>query len=103
MIIIDLLPTETPKNHPVASDSVFNSFHVRVLDKAYDGILGLELRHKDTDTRHVYVLSPTRKFSVGTGCGLFFSHLLTQIYRNYGMDSIVLFGDFNARVGKVNV
>ena len=86
----------------LVKQSVFNSFHVRVSDKAYDGILGLELRHKDTDTRHVYVLSPTRKFSVGTGCGLFFSHLLTQIYRNYGMDSIVLFGDFNARVGKVN-
>ena len=50
IVIIDLLPTETPQNHPVASDSVFNSFHVRVLDKAYDGILGLELRHKDTDT-----------------------------------------------------
>ena len=33
---------------------------------------------------------------------LFFSHLLTQIYLNYGMDSIFLFGDFNARVEKVN-
>lgn len=34
----------------LVKQSVFNSFHVRVLDKAYDGILGLELRHKDTDT-----------------------------------------------------
>ena len=34
----------------LVKQSVFNSFHVRVSDKAYDGILGLELRHKDTDT-----------------------------------------------------
>ena len=34
----------------LVKQSVFNSFHVRVLDKAYDGILGLELHHKDTDT-----------------------------------------------------
>ena len=40
---------------------------------------------------------------MGTGCRFFFfSHLLIQIYLNYGMDSIFLFGDFNARVGKVN-
>ena len=32
----------------LVKQSVFNSFHVRVLDIAYDGILGLELRLKDT-------------------------------------------------------
>ena len=88
----------------LVKQSVFNSFHVRVLDKAYDGILGLELRHKDTDTRVAMFTCylPPKISPWGRDADSFFSHLLTQIYLNYGMDSIVLFGDFNARVGKVN-
>lgn len=81
---------------------VLKSFHLNILDRSYDGILGLELRHRETEIR-VAVFTcylPPENSPWGRDADTFFSHILTQIYLNYDMDSIFLLGDFNARIGK---
>ena len=44
-------------------NSFLTEYNVKVIDKSFDGILGVEFRHKYTD--FVFIVSPARKFSMG--------------------------------------
>ncbi|CAC5382451.1 unnamed protein product [Mytilus coruscus] len=83
--------------------SILKSFDVRILDKSVDGILGLLFRNKETDFTCVAFSCylPPENSPWGRDAQTFYSHVLSQIYLNYGVDAIFLLGDFNSRLGNL--
>ena len=99
------------KNAPKASggvsvlvkDSVFSDFAVKVIDRKFDGILGIELENKHTGFTIVLFccyLSPDNSVW-GREPTSFFAHLITQIYIHNEADCITICGDLNGRVGSI--
>lgn len=79
-------------------------YHVSVMDKSVDGILGLKVTHRVSE-RELVVFScylPPEGSTHGRNAQAFFSHLLTQIYINSNSDYIFIGGDFNARIGTLS-
>ena len=83
-------------------NSLFENYHVSILDKSYDGILGLLFKNKSTN----YMFSiyacylPPENSPYGRDSISFFSHLLSQIYLNNYVDASFTCGDFNSRLGE---
>jgi hypothetical protein len=85
-------------------DNIFNEYHIKVVDKTVDGIIGLEIKHKLSDfSLLVYSCylppenSPHGRDAVG-----FYSHLLTELYTHEEADGFVVCGDLNSRIGNLN-
>jgi len=85
-------------------DQILNEYHVRVVDKIVEGIIGIEVKHKLSDfSLLIYSCylppenSPHGRDAVG-----FFTHLLNEIYMYEEVDGIVVCGDLNARIGTLN-
>ena len=75
-----------------------------MIDKSIDGILGIDLRHRQTDLCFVVFSCylPPENSPWGRDAETFFSHILAQIYLHCDMDAIFLLGDFNSRIGHLN-
>lgn len=85
----------------VVKDWLFNSYCIDIVDKSYEGILGVRFVNKYNDFTLILftVYLPPENSPWGRDASSFYSHLLTQIYLHYESDAIVVCGDLNARIG----
>ena len=84
----------------LVKDSLFSTYTIKVIDKSFQDILAIELKHIFTD--HIIVvyscyLPPDG--SPWSNCTEFFGHLMSQLYINNDADAIFICGDLNARCG----
>ena len=72
-----------------------------MVDKSFDGILGILLTSKQTGYKIVIysVYLPPENSPLGRNVVDFFSHLLGQIYLLSDNDAILVCGDLNFRLG----
>ena len=87
----------------LVKDNVFNDFQIRVIDKEYDGILGLKFTNIHTDFTFIILscyLSPENSVW-GRNPTNFFAHLTTLMYMYSDVDLLLLAGDLNGRVGNL--
>ena len=79
-------------------------YNVSVIDKSYDGILGLKFEHMDNDSNFIVYACylPPENSTRGRDAQSFYSHLLAQIYINNDCDSIYVAADFNSRIGSIS-
>ena len=85
-------------------EELLQNFHVELVDKSYEGIIGIKLQHRISEYT-VIVFScylPPENSTWGRDSLSFFSHLLSQIYLLNEIDAIVVCGDLNSRVGKLD-
>ena len=82
---------------------LFDIFEISVIDRSYDGILGLFLKAKQTYHENViYVVFLPHEYSpLGRNARRFYSHLLGQIYLLSDKDAIVVCGYLNSRIGEM--
>ena len=78
-------------------------YDVLEVDRSYDGIIVLQLQHKITK----YCIAifccylPPELSKYGRDPDVFFEHLLQLCYMYESCDDLVLFVDYNARIGKL--
>ena len=80
---------------------IINDYHVKVLDKQFDGVLVVEIKSKVTEFTCIIFacyLSPENS-KWGRDASKFFVHILTIIYMSSYADLIILCRDINSRVG----
>ena len=101
-----LLHKQAPKGSGgtgiLIKEHLLQMFKVSVVDKSYEGILGISLQHNLSDyVCHVYsCYLPPENSTWGRDSTSFYSHLLSEIYMYCDrVDSIILCGDFNSRIG----
>lgn len=81
-------------------NKLFSTFDISILDKTYDGILGISLISKNTDySLAVFAtyLSPESS-TWGRDASGFYAHLLGQIYMHSDYDAMMVCGNMNARL-----
>ncbi len=86
-------------------ESILQEYSCTVVDKSFDGILGLLLEHKVSDFRcYLYCCYSSPENSTwGSDSTSFYAHLLSQVYLySDSADSIIICGDLNARVGDLS-
>lgn len=76
---------------------LFELYNIDTLDNSYDGILG-ELNDFEFVVFSCYL--PPEKISMEARFVFFLHVLLTQIYMHSDIESIIICGDFNLRLGK---
>ena len=82
-------------------DSLLKLFTVNIIDKQVDGILGIQLSNKSTGYSYlVYRCYLPPKNSPWAEPYKFFGHLISQLYVNSSVETVIICGDFNARIGK---
>ena len=94
---------------------LFSHFDISVLDKSYDGILGISFISKETDYSiamfsiyfSIYLPPETSTWGGGGGAGGrdatgFYAHLSGEIYMLSEYHSIILCGDMNSRICQLN-
>lgn len=81
-------------------DCIFHCYNVNIIDKRFDGILGLKLHHKYTDYTVVIFACylPPEGSSRGSSASEFYSYLITQSYMHSEADAVFICGDLNARI-----
>ena len=85
-------------------NSLFDLFEINVVDRTYDGILGILLKSKLTDhdiVIYTVYLSPENSLW-GRNATDFYSHLVGQVYLSFDNDAVFVCGDFNSRIGEVS-
>ena len=84
-------------------DKICEEFSVSIVDKSFEGILALELRHNKSDFSVVIIVCylPPEHSSWGMTSGDFFVNLCTVYYLNINADLILFAGDMNARTGNL--
>ena len=102
---------EIHRNAPKASggvgifikENLTQDFNVEIVDKSYDGILGVKFSHKSTDYTFVVFVSylPPERSTRGRDAQSFFSHILSQVYLNYDSDALFVVGDLNSGIGNM--
>lgn len=85
-------------------DYLLNSYNIHVIDKNFDGILAIELKHKVTEFTLIIicVYLPPEYSNRGRECENFFTHLLSIVYFTCYGDVLFICGDLNARIGNKN-
>ena len=85
-------------------NTLFEIFDISVINRSNDGILGLALSNKVTPYKIAVFAaylppenSPWRRNATD-----FYSHLLGQIYLLSDVDTVVLAGDLNSRIGNMS-
>ena len=75
-------------------------YHVNIIDKSVDGVLGISFVGKYTDISIcIFVCYLPPESSVwGRDALSFFAHLVSQIYAGGHYDHVFMCGDFNARL-----
>ena len=82
-------------------NSIYEEYEISIVDKSFDGILGILLTSKQTDYKIVIfsVYLPPENSPWGRNATDFFSHLLGQIYLLSDNDAIFVCGDLNSPLG----
>jgi hypothetical protein len=82
---------------------LFDDFRVDVIDKSYDGILGLSFTAKSTNYKIIVysVYLPPENSPWGRNATDFYAHLLGQIYLLSDCEAIFVCGDNNSRIGEL--
>ena len=82
-------------------NSIYEEYEISIVDKSFDGILGILLTSKQTGYKIVIfsVYLPPENSPWGRNATDFFSHLLGQIYLLSDNDAIFVCGDLNSRLG----
>ena len=77
---------------------------MEVIDKSFDGILGIKLSNLVSDKEIIFFACylPPENSPRGRDAQGFFAHLLSQIYMNSDSETFLLAGDFNARIGNLS-
>ena len=77
------------------------SFQVSVIEKAFEGVLALELIHRMSGLTLVVicVYLPPESSNWGRDCEPFFQHLMSIVYLTIQCDLLIICGDLNARIG----
>ena len=85
----------------LVKNEIFNDYTVEIIDKAYDGILGIKCTNKITKFTAVIFACylPPQNSPWGRDSSSFFAHLISEIYLHSYADFIVCGGDINARIG----
>ncbi|CAC5397946.1 unnamed protein product [Mytilus coruscus] len=80
------------------------SVNVSVVDKSFDGILGIKFTGRSTEFEFLVFACylPPENSSRGRDAQSFYAHLLSQIYMSNENDGIYLIGDFNSRIGSLS-
>ncbi|CAC5360994.1 unnamed protein product [Mytilus coruscus] len=104
--------TNIHRNAPKASGGVgillsnwlLKYFNVSVIDKTFEGILGVKFENSSKDLEFILYSCylPPENSSRGRDAQSFLAHLLTQIYMHSDCKNILLVGDFNARIGSLS-
>ena len=86
-------------------NSVLDSYEITVIDKSYDGILGLKCKHKLTGFTAILFACylPPQNSPWGRNAPEFFAHLISEIYFHSYADFIICGGDINARIGNSEI
>ena len=103
---------EIHRNAPKASGGVgifikeklLQNYNAEIVDKSFDGILGVKFSNKATDYTFVVYASylPPERSTRGRDAQSFFSHVLAQMYLFYDSDAIFVVGDLNSRIGNIH-
>ena len=81
-------------------DSLVTVYDIHIIDRSYDGILGVEFKNKFTEyTFIVYSCYLPPENSTWSNSDEFFGHMIAQLYTNSYADAVYLCGDFNCRIG----
>ena len=88
----------------LVKDSLLDIFHVKVVDMAIDGIIGIELTSKSSEFTIVLFCCylPPENSVWGRDPTTFFSHLIAQTYLHQHSDIFLICGDLNGRIGNVD-
>ena len=81
---------------------LYNSFDISIVDRSYDGILGVKFAHKVSKYEFIVFSCylPPQNSTWGRDAVSFYSHLLSQIYVNSDCD-VIISGDLNSRIGSL--
>ena len=81
-------------------ESVYQTYHVSILDKSYDGILALLFKDKISGycftLYNIYL--PPENSPYGRDSTAFYTHLLSLVYLHSYVDSSFTCGDINSRI-----
>ena len=85
--------------------TLFDTFDVSVIDKSHDGILGIALSDKITSYKIAVFTTylPPENSPCGRNATDFYSHLLGQMYLSSDIDTVILAGDLNSRIGNMSI
>ena len=84
-------------------DYLFDHFYIDVIDRTFDGIIGLQMIDKVSQFT-IIIFScylPPDNSPYATNVNDFFAHLTCQSYLYSNADVFLICGDFNARVGNL--
>jgi hypothetical protein len=87
----------------LVKDSLFQTFYIDLIDKSFEGIIGIRLIDKISQCS-VVIFScylPPENSPYATNCNDFFTHLSSKVYLYCNCDVLLICGDLNARVGKL--
>ena len=87
----------------LVKNDIFIDYEIEIVDKSFDGILGIKCTHKVTKfTAILYACYlPPQNSPWGRDSASFFAHLISEIYLNSCVDFILCAGDINARIGNL--
>ena len=96
-----LAPTGSGGVGLLVKEDLLEDFNVEILDKSYDGILAISIKHKITDyTVNIFIVYlPPERSVHGRDGAAFFNQLIYLTYLHCEYDKFLILGDFNARIG----
>lgn len=83
---------------------MFEQYNVELIDKSYDGILGLTFSHKTSDYSFVLFSCylPPENSTWGRDAVAFYSQTLSILYLHGEVDNVFICGDLNSSIGRRN-
>ena len=87
----------------LVKQSLYNTYHIRTIDKTFDGILAILFQDKQSDFSFIIVscyLPP--EGSAYANPTQFFAHILSLLYIYQDVDMLFVCGDINGRIGKLS-
>ncbi len=85
--------------------TVLDDYEMNIIDKTYDGILAIELVHREKQIKLLLITTylPPENSPYGRDCSSFYNHL-EQLCYSYSNEYDLMFfcGDVNGRVGKLD-
>ncbi len=83
---------------------VAKEFTIKIMDRSFDGILVVELKHKMSDLSIILITCylPPENSKYGKNAQGFFDHIVNEVYKYGDSDLCILTGDLNARIGKLS-
>ena len=84
----------------LVKSNMFEIYDVTVIDKEYEGILGVKFIHKVSGYSFIVFSAylPPENSVRGTDSDTFFAHLMGQLYIFEDVDAVYICGDFNSRI-----